>query len=99
MMLLARGKFFWFDIVFFLLGAMVVYPDRVLSPIGDRLGREFHWAHAVVLSVLSLGLLLFLVDYLQPLDPRVDLVRGLAALVVLAGMRIVYWFVDTTVSV
>lgn len=86
-----RGRIHWYDLVFFALAAVVVYPDKVLDWIGGKTGRAFGWVHLVLLEVVAIAAIATAVSVLMPIYPKLQWWMPLVDVGLLAVFRAISW--------
>lgn len=53
-MLYRVSRLHWYDLILLLMAVLIIYPDKVAEWIGDAIGRELNWAHAILIASLGI---------------------------------------------
>ena len=88
-MALRRGRIHGYDIVLLVLAAAMVYPDKVLEWLSERMGRVFGWFHVAVLEGIAITLMGVTMRVLMPMYPRLEWWHPVLYVGMLASIRVI----------
>jgi len=64
---LGRRPIYWYDIVFFALAGVIVFPDKILLWISDMRGKIVRWWHYVLVELLGICCIIIATVLLLPI--------------------------------
>jgi hypothetical protein len=65
-----RGNMHLYHVVFFYLAAAIVFPDKIVAGISERINRHPGWRSLILLELSSLVLMIAMTLHFRVIDPR-----------------------------
>ena len=91
-----RSRWNWYDIVLIGLAAVIVYPDKVLDWLAERVGRELGWFHLILIEVVAAALMTITMVLLMPVYPNLAWWYPVFAVFAIATFRFIGWLIKQT---